>query len=98
MQKMRYNCTLEATIQSFTSSCELLNHIGHMPTYAILDKKNRHSHGYPGRLCIDGYSIAEIKGNGRIHGTPGSKCLEGQKDGFCVSKNSCVCNNFYYEF
>ncbi|KAF1755761.1 hypothetical protein GCK72_012211 [Caenorhabditis remanei] len=32
MQKMRYNRTLEATIQNFTSSCDLLDNMEDMPT------------------------------------------------------------------
>ncbi|EFP00417.1 hypothetical protein CRE_21779 [Caenorhabditis remanei] len=44
MQKMKYNRTLEATIQNYTSSCDLLDDIEDMPTYAILDKKFIDSH------------------------------------------------------
>ncbi|KAF1755773.1 hypothetical protein GCK72_012223 [Caenorhabditis remanei] len=44
MQKIRYNRTLEATIQNFTSSCDLLDDMEDMPTYAILDKNFIDSH------------------------------------------------------
>ncbi|EFP00411.1 hypothetical protein CRE_21783 [Caenorhabditis remanei] len=161
MQKMRYNRTLEAAIQNYTSSCDLLDDMEDMPTYAILDKKFIDSHilqteihqdhleiyedymemflgphrtvthilhplatqvgcalmttpckwprsheislkDHNGEwskidkiqtICLVG-KVAAIEGNGRIYGTPGSKCLEGQKDGLCVSKDSCVCDNF----
>ena len=44
-------------------------------------------------VLLTTFFSAEMKSNGRIHGTPGSKCFEGQKDGLCVSKNSCACDN-----